>query len=186
VNRRRLWVLAGLAAVILLAGAVFLGARLLNSRTASGPDGFLAGLGGQGKGDTLHLLKLTPAPELPIIHADLIGLVFNVQDNSIFVDSGKTSISTGDGPSASGGATSTPSGPLIEVVVSQSTVIYRDITLDHVPEPQPGTTTITGVQQVVELTDISSIAQNSELQVWGSKRGDRLIAETIVVQGTDH
>ncbi len=161
--------------VALLAGAVFMAVRMLNTiASASGPGMPPAGLGGPGKGATVFMLKLTPAPELPVVHADLTGVVTKVQDNSIFVTEA-THVSS-DAP---------PSGPATEVVVSQKTKLYRDTTLDNVPAPQPGTTTNLGAQQVVAPAEVSSISTDSFVQVWGQKRGDRLIADTILVQGTE-
>ena len=161
--------------VALLAGAVFMAVRLLNTITSSnGPGMPVAGQGGSDKGATVFMLQMTPAPELPVTHSDLTGVVTRIQDNSIFVTEA-AHIST-DAP---------PTGPVTEVVVSQKTTIYRDTTLDNVPAPQEGTTTNLAVQQVVEPAEVSSISTDSFVQVWGQKRGDRLVADFIVVQGTE-
>jgi hypothetical protein len=189
--------------VALLAGAAFMAVRLLNTQTsANGPGAPLAGLGGPGGGKTSIQIQMTPAPELPSARADLVGQVTNIQDNSIFVaEMSKASggvanqvivgkaVSSGGGSSNDSGPVTnseapTPSGPTTEVVVSQNTIIYRDTTMDSVPRPQPGSSTSIGVQQVLEAADISSISDSSMVQVWGQKRGDRLIADTIVVMGT--
>ncbi len=171
-------ILIGIGAVlgvVLLAGAAFAAVRLLNnSASATGPGLPPAGAGGPGKGSTTFMLKLTPAPELPVVHSDLMGVVTRIQDNSLFVTEA-THISS-DAP---------PSGPVTEVVVSQITKLYRDTTLDTVPAPRPGTTTNLGVQQVVEPASVSSISTDSFVEVWGQKRGDRLVADTILVQGTE-
>ncbi len=201
-------ILIGTGAVLglaLLAGAAFMAVRLLNTKASvNGPDSPLPGPGGNGSGKTSIHIQMTPAPELPSAPADLVGQVTNIQDNSIFVaemskssDGGGNVVIVGkavsgsgssndSGPSTNGGQDvyATPSGQVAEVVVSQSTVIYRDTTMNSVPKPQPGSSTSIGVQQTLELTDISSISDSSLVQVWGQKRGDRLIADTIVVMGT--
>ncbi len=159
--------------VALLAAAVFLAVRLLNAKASAGGPG-MPPAGAGGPGGTVFMLKLTPAPELPLVHADLGGVVTRIQDNSLFVT--ETTHQSTDAP---------PSGPVTEVVVSQKTTIYRDTTLDSVPAPQPGTTTNLGVQQVVEPAVVSSISTDSFVQVWGQKRGDRLNADVILVQGTE-
>ncbi len=198
--------IAAVFAVALLAGAAFMAVRLLTTKaSANGPGASLAGLGGPGGGKASIQIQMTPAPELPSARADLVGQVTNIQDNSIFV--AEMSKSSGDGanvvivgkavsgsgssndsgPSTDSGnqaAAPTPSGPVTEVVVSQNTTIYRDTTMNSVPRPQPGTSTNIGVQQVLEPADISSISDSSMVQVWGQKRGDRLIADIIVVMGT--
>jgi hypothetical protein len=197
-------VFIGIGAVLgvaLLAGAVFVGVRMLNSNsTNGGPGGLLASLGLQGGGTASFAMsiEMTPAPELPTTRADIVGQVVSVKDNSIFVSEmskggtvsgganvvivGKA-ISGGAGPSTDSGDSPTPSGPITEVVVSKETLIYRDTSMDNVPKPTGSGSTTLSVQQVVTLVDISQIAQNYMVQVWGQKRGDRLIADTIVVMG---
>ncbi len=171
-------ILLGIGAVVglvLLSGAVFMAVRLLNTvASTNGPGMPPAGASSPGKGGTVFMLKLTPAPELPVIHSDLTGVVTRIQDNSLFVTQA-THVSS-DAP---------PSGPVTEVVVSPKTAIYRDTTLDTVPAPRPGTNTNLGVQQVVEAASVSSISTDSFVEVWGQRRGDRLIADTILVQGTE-
>ncbi len=200
-------ILFGIGAVLvvaLLAGAAFMAVRLLNAKaSANGSRAPLAGLGGPGGGKASIQIQMTPAPELPAARADLSGQVTNIQDNSIFVAEmtkssgganvvivGKAVLGSGSsndsGPSTDGGqaAAPTPSGPVTEVVVSQNTTIYRDTTMNSVPRPQAGSSENIGVQQVLEPADISSISDSSLVQVWGQKRGDRLIADIIVVRGT--
>ncbi len=202
--KKRIFIgIAAVLGVALLAGAVFMAVRLLNTKaSANGPGMPLAGLGGPGGGKTSIQIQMTPAPELPSARADLVGQVTNIQDNSIFVaEMTKSSAGGGNvvivgkavsgdgGPSSDSGPSTnavapTPSGPVTEVVVSQNTTIYRDTTMNSVQRPQPGTSVNIGVQQVLEPADISSISTSSLLQVWGQKRGDRLIADVIVVMGT--
>jgi hypothetical protein len=141
-------------------------------------------------------IEMTPAPEVPITRADLVGQVFNIKDNSLFVSDmargggaeGQTVVIAGGavtsgGPSTTdNGPTATPSGPLTEVVVSKETLIYRDASMDNIPKPSDSGGSVS-VQQKVSLVDITQITPNSMVQVWGQKRGDRLIADTIVVMG---
>jgi hypothetical protein len=199
--------LIGIGAVLgvaLLAGAVFMGVRLLNSKSPNGGlGGLLAGVGGPNSGKVSFSIQVTPAPELPTAGADIVGTVSSIKDNSIFVSEmgkgteggggntvivGKAITSSGGSSPDSGLSTNdvspTPSGPVTEVVVSKETKIYRDTSMDNVPKPQPGSDTNLGIQQVLEPADVSSISSDSVVQVWGQKRGDRLIADTIVVIGT--
>lgn len=203
-NKKILIGIGAVLAVALLAGAAFMAARMLGAAQLDGNAGpLLAGLGAGpgGKGSFSMRIEMTPAPEIPTTHADIVGQVTNIKDNSIFVaemgkggagggiyisgttkgsDSGPSTNS--DGPGASSSPTAT-AGPTTEVVVSKDTVIYRDTTMDSIPKPQAGQNTTLGVQQVVAPADISQIAPDYMVQVWGQKRGDRLIAETIVVMG---
>jgi len=192
-------------AVALLAGAAFMAVRLINSNGANGNNSLLAGLGAGGPGGVSFSIQITPAPELPNAKADLSGQVTSVQNNSVFVapfEGGKGgganvvivgkaisggSSSSDSGPSTNidtGGSSPTPSGPTTEVVITKDTKIYRDASMDSVPKPQPGSGDVNmGIQQVLDPVDISQIVTDSMVQVWGQKRGDRLIADTIVVMG---
>jgi hypothetical protein len=196
--------------VALLAGAAFMAARMFGAAQPGGAGGPLLpilGAGGPGgKGSFSMSIQITPAPEIPQTQADVTGQVTEIKDNSIFVSSlsakgsggnaviiGKVVTSGGsdsgpstdssDGTSIVGGQSPTPSGPLTEVVISKDTLIYRDTSMDSVPKPSAGGSTNMSIQQTVELIDISQISTDFMVQVWGQKRGDRVIAEKIVVMG---
>jgi len=192
--------------VALLAGAAFMAVRLLNTKAADGGAGpLLTGIGGPGggAGSFAMRIEMTPAAEVPTAQADLTGQVANVKDNSIFVsdmakggaEGGSTvivgkaitssggSTTDGGGPSTNSDQAPTPSGPLTEVVISKETLIYRDTSMDSIPKPSGSGSTTTVIQQKVVLVDIAQITSNSMVQVWGQKRGDRLIADTILVMG---
>ncbi len=159
----------GALLLALLAGAAFMGMRLVNARASSvGPVSLL--LGGNSKPGDKKVglsIQLTPAAELPQSSPDFVGEVSSIQDNSISV---VQQAKSGDGPT-------------IEVVVTKETVIYRDTTTGNNPKPPASATSNIGMQQTVELADISQIAQGIMVQVWGPKRGDRLIADVILVMG---
>ncbi len=202
-KKKILFGIGGLLLLALLAGAAFMGMRLVNARASSeglpgaGGGGMLqmAGKGGPGGGKVSIQIQITPAPELPQSSPDFVGEVKSIQGNSIYVAqmnkfSGGPSTSSsgqsesGDGPTTSDGVpTQSANGPTIEVVVTKETVIYRDQTMEDVPKPSGSGSQSIGMQQKVELSDISQIAQDYMVQVWGQKRGDRLVADVIVVMG---
>ena len=77
-------------------------------------------------------------------------------------------------------------GPEIEVVFNRDTTIYRDET--EMPTLDPGTTKSgeRTIQQIIRPAEsIEEIGKNTELQVWGRRRGDRVIAEVIVYRIMD-
>lgn len=198
-KKRILIGIGAVLAVALLAGAAFMAMRLLNTKAADGTGSLLAGLGSPGGGSNSVAIEIhmTPAPEVPTTRADIVGQVVNIKDNSLFVSDmakgggieGQTVVIegkavSGGGPSTSdNGPTATPSGPVTEVVVSKETLIYRDTSMENVPKPSGSGTTTMSIQQKVVPADITQITPNSLVQVWGQKRGDRLIADTIVVMG---
>jgi hypothetical protein len=176
-------IIIGISAVLgvaLLAGAAFMAARLFG---AAQPD--QAGAPGSGSASTKF--KLTPAPEVPQTDPDLAGQVTEIRDNSIFV----TTLPARNRPdsadvigkdAAVGGQSATPSGPVTEVVVSKDTLIYRDTTKDNIPMNASGSS-VTILKQIVEPIDVSQIARDFRIQVWGERRGDRMIAKKIIVAG---
>jgi hypothetical protein len=170
----------GILIIAILAAAAFLGGRMINANASSS--------GSNGGGNVK--VKLTPAAELPQTNPDLAGEVKEIKDNSLTVaqavlnsnlteakkpdyDStlGKQSNMTGD----------TTTGPTLEVVVAKETKIYRDTTKDNLPRPKPGEDTNISMQQKLEEASLSQILAGSRVQVWGQKRGDRLIADVIIV-----
>ena len=80
-------------------------------------------------------------------------------------------------------ASSNYSGPVLEVVVTRETTIYRDET--KMPSAGPGA--VSGdqsIQQVVapvdSLEDLGENTKNTEIQIWGTRSGDRVVAEVLV------
>ncbi len=74
-------------------------------------------------------------------------------------------------------ASASHSGPVVEVVVTPQTTVYRDVTMDQYSSQPPAGQKI---QQVVVKGSLDEISQYSSLQVWGRKTGDRFIADVLV------
>jgi hypothetical protein len=190
-------IFGGVVLLGVLAAAAFLGMRLINARASgsnlSGKNGPMMALsGGSGGGKVSIQIQITPAAELPQMRADLVGEVKEIKDNSLTVaqavKGGNLTVSKGtsnDGPSEpqSNMSTDAASGPTTEVVVTKDTKIYRDTTMENAPKPQPGESTSISMQQKLEEADMTQISSGNMVQVWGQKRGDRLIADTIVSMG---
>ncbi len=174
-KRNYSYILGGGLLVLLLAAAAFMAPRLLRLRQSGSPLlGSLISGGAASQGKPLKNIQLnqTRATEVPERSPDLSGQVTVVQDNSIQV----MQMSKGSAISGQGGVT-------MEVVVTEQTLIYRDTSLDNIPKPGAGQTTLQ-LQQVVEPVGLDQVVQGTILQVWGQKRGDRLIADEIVLRGT--
>src|SRR5690349_6647540 len=85
---RLTYIVGAILLLILLAGAAFVGARLMNGQglpftskgSGSGPSLSLGGPGGK-----MVKLNIEPSKELPQTPADVSGLFDRRQDNSIFV-----------------------------------------------------------------------------------------------------
>jgi hypothetical protein len=170
--------------VVVVAGAAFIGGRLLNGQ--AGPLGLLPF--GNGNGAVSIAINMTPAPELPTTRPEATGTFVERKDNTITVQTISMKMGSGGGVVVEvgpGGDTDGPitsdmggDGPKVEVVVTNETTIYRDAT-DLGEPPTSGNETIT-VQQVVEPGTLDDLTTQSMVQVWGRKNGDRIIADMIV------
>ena len=176
-KRRPLWLLGALALVILLAAAAFLAGRLMNRAGSSeaergnGPSLMIAKGEGGAAGAVKYQIDLKPAPELPAVSADTRGILTERKDNSLFVGTGKVTMAVTDGEGSQ--PKTSFDGPVVEVVITQDTKIYHDVTQLNPDNPEAT------VQQVVELSTLEAVADNSTISAWGKKVGDRIIADVI-------
>jgi hypothetical protein len=174
------YIIGGIVLVLLLAGAAFVGGRLLNGQglpglTSGGPQ-VMTGPGGKtsiriGPGD------IQPAKKLPQTPADVRGIFDHRQDKSIFVGTGNVQMSVMKDSSGQVHTSASHSGPVVEVVVTTQTTIYHDTTMEQFNGPPPSGQKI---QQVVEPGSLDEIGQSSSITVWGKKTGDRYIADVLV------
>jgi hypothetical protein len=183
-SNRTLWlVLGGLVIVLLVAGA-FMAGRLINqSSSAAGPLGGsgekIVISGGPGGGDSTYSIDILPAEELPKTPPEANGIFVRREDNSVFIGTGNISVEiTSDGPGSGPLDTnSSYDGPVVEVVIGKETLVYKDVSNEDLEGAPSGDVEI---QQKVEEGSIDEIGENSSVQVWGKKTGDRVIAEVIV------
>jgi hypothetical protein len=125
----------------------------------------------------IDLGDIIPAKELPQTPADVKGLFDHRQDNSIFIGTGKVTIDVSRDPSGHVETSSDHDGPVVEIVVTSQTKMYKDVTMRQFDGPPPEGQKI---QQVLEPGSSSEIGQASMITVWGKKTGDRFIAEIVV------
>lgn len=156
-----IWVGTVVIGLVLLAGAAFIGGRLMQSKPSAldGGANMVVRSGPGGEQVVSIAIDVTPAPELPVRPADAIGMYARRDGNSIFMN-------------PKGG------GPELEVVVTGKTRIYRDATTP--PDVAPGEMPDTTIQQVAEEVDnADDIGTDFFVLVWGAKTGDRIVAETL-------
>ncbi len=163
--------------VLLLASAAFVGGRLLNGQ---GLPGVLSGifLGEDGRqGVKINLDDIQPAKELPQTPADVHGIFDHRQDQSLFIGTGQGMIRVEQDPSGNVTTDSSFNGPVVEIVVTSQTIIYKDVTMNQYNgEPPAGQ----NIQQVVEPGSLDDIGKPSGIFIWGRKTGDRFIADVLV------
>lgn len=165
-------VLGGLVLVLALAGAAFVAGRYITQKRPAGSSQgpMLQGMAGPGGGGRAFSVEIEPAKELPDSEPDVSGIFTRREDNSIFLGTGKATFAV-----TKDGASSSYDGPVVEVMVTNDTTVYRDDTLGSGEPPTSGT-----VQQKVIPGSSDEIGENSMVTVWGKKSGDRVIAEVLV------
>jgi hypothetical protein len=171
---KRKGVIIGIVAVVvtLLAGAYVAG-RLLNEglgpiRVGGGNVTISSGDGG------MIEAEFVPAEELPDSPPEIAGLFSRLEDNSIFVketDGGfRISMDEEGNVSTNAGDEET------EVVVTNETEVYVDVTSSKIGELEDGDT----LRQTLKPGSIEELGSLSFVQVWGERRGDRIIADFLV------
>jgi hypothetical protein len=175
-------IMISIAAMIVLAGAAFMAMRLFDG---FGLDQAMGGSGDMqispGSKDSGKIVKpvkveIDPAPELPKQKNQTYGLISTVKDNSLIVQVGER-IFLNESPDGSIHPSS--DGPSLEVVITQKTRVYRETTYDT-HQPADGGK----IQQTVEVMNAGKVEKNDIATVWGSKRGDRLVADVILINSS--
>jgi hypothetical protein len=178
-NKKLIFIMGVL--VLVVGAAAFLGGRMLNGNV--GPLGFF-GLGG--KGDVMSFaINVVPAEELPKTPPEVMGLFVERKDKTLVIQSlslkgggGGVVVEKSKGEAVAGTRLDAESGPQVEVVVTNETIIYRETThLDGPPSVKSGETQT--IQQTVEESTLDELTSESMVTVWGRKSGDRVIADVL-------
>jgi len=151
-----------IGAVVALAAATFVAVSLLHPNLA----GFSAGRPpGAATGDKQQAVtyNMIPATEMPATNPDLVGRLERKQDNSLMVR-----------PDSKGAP-----APLVEVVVTGQTRLYRNATGDFVGTPPASGS---AVQMVLAPYSLERVAVGDSVVAWGQQRGGRLVAEVIMIE----
>ena len=164
--------------VLVVSAAAFVGGRMLTSKV--NPLG-LFGLGG--KGDVMTFaIHIVPAEELPKTPPEAMGLFVERKDKTLVIQSlslkggaGGVVVEKSKGEAVAGTRLDSESGPRVEVVITNETIIYRETT--EMGEPNSGETQT--VQQTVEESTLDDLTSESMVTVWGRKSGDRIIADVL-------
>ncbi len=185
---KRITLIVGmLILVAVLAGAAFVGAKMLTTSQAaetaaasSGGERVLSIVNDDGSGPVALNITFEPAPELPDRPAEGGGIFVRREDNSYFVGTGEIELDVEIDASGKETISTNHSGPVLEAVINHDTLIYRDETALDIDSSARESGEIS-IQQVVKPTDsLTEVSEGTELQVWGRRSGDRIIAEVLV------
>ena len=205
-NRSILYSISALIVVVLLAGGAYAGVRLfaqssdvveVDSAVESGNN---SGGGGQSAGRVIQSIAIEndgapvaiqttilPAPELPDEPSAAFGVLVSREDDKLIVGTGNIDLEVDievDGATGKETASFIPTtdGPQLEVVLTADTIVYKDVTdLSLQPGQESGEREV--VQVVRQVDSNEDVKGSVEIEVWGEKRGDRIIA-TILVYGS--
>ncbi len=164
-SRKGWWVVVGVAAVV--AAVVLVGGALVSGLLATSGRG---GLFDRREGDRPNF-QIVPAAELPTTPPNVRGVVTQRTDNTILV--AERSVF---GPNGGANQAQANPAPQIEVVVTNDTALYHDITRANLNEGAPGGT----IQQKLEAGALNGINANSRITVWGDQSGQQLTARVLV------
>ena len=166
-KRAELIGLGVIALGLMLAGAAYVGGRYLNNSTAA--NGSIFG------SDSIRPVK---AKELPASEPDAVGLVVKREDNILSIGTNVVKFHTVR--DASGKVVNKEAGydgPVIAVVIAHDTLLYRDVT--PIGRGQAAGNGV--IQQVVQSSSLDAIEQQTLLQVWGTRQGDRIVARVVLI-----
>ena len=190
---RTLLIVVVVVLIVLVAGAAFVAGQMLLAPDGAGSHD--EGESGRvmvlsmddGSGPVTFRIRIEPNPALPDRPPEAAGVFVSQEDNSIFVGTGSIELDVEvDGNTGERTINLSHSGPEIEVVVTHDTILYREET--EFPSPKPGkdkSRDITIVQAIEPVDSLDEVGENTELQVWGTKRGDRIVAEVLVYRIVD-
>jgi hypothetical protein len=192
INRAPLYIALGVVVVILLTMAAFFAGRLMNQQ-ADNPTGpqLIVGPGGAGSasaGIVSSRINVLPAPELPKTQPEINGVFTRRDDNSIYLGTssggGMGIISSSAGTSSDTGPSTNISGPaydgpVVEVVTTADTKIYKETTQLEPPSSSKDETDQT-LQQTVEPGSLDELNTDGMVTVWGTRTGDRIVADVIL------
>jgi hypothetical protein len=179
-KKRTGFIIGGIVLVIFLAAAAFLAGKLLNrpAGTAIGPGNMGLLTNGEGPvGAVSQRIELTPAPELPQTQPETTGIFVNREDNSIFIGTGAVTFGVMVDQGGSSTTEASYDGPIVEVVITHDTQIFKDAT--EMPSPGAGSE-VQALTQVVEPGSLDDLGEDSLVTVWGRKQGDRILADVIL------
>jgi hypothetical protein len=167
-GRRLTLIIGSMVLLIVFGSVIYLASQYINGRKQGA--GTLFG------GPTN--VQVVSAKELPAAVPDSRGVVLRRADNSVFVGTNVRKWQrVRDNDAAPARYEIAFDGPALEqeVLITHNTIIYRNATPLDQPRVVDG-----GIQEVVEPGKLADIRPDAMLQVWGERKGDRVVARVVV------
>lgn len=182
---KRTILILGIALVVtaVLAGGAYFGVRMLRApepASTGGSGRTIQIVTDTGSGPVPMNVHFEPAPELPDRPAEVAGVFLRRQDNSLFVGTGAIELQV-EVNNDERVAKLSSDGPEVEVVLTRDTIVYKETTEWSLSEEDTSKGGEKVIPQTVTRTELpEDLGGNIEMQVWGTKRGDRVTAEVVV------
>ena len=154
-QNKKLYISFGVA-ILVVGIAAFIAGRFINGGTTGGD----------------QVSNVTPAPEIPTTTPEVSGLLVERKDKVVILQTVSFDPGSGWHLGDSNAPMDASSGPKVEVVITNGTIIYRD---DFEFHPD-------SIQQTVDETTLDSIDAQMLITVWGRKNGERIIADILLAQ----
>ena len=123
-------------------------------------------------GEMFSIPDLQAAPQLPSSPPETTGLFVERTDDTLRVGTGSVTAMISTEPGA------VPEfnydGIAVDVLVTNRTQLYEDVT-----EYALGQTAVQ--QELIKLENLDDLQENTLIQVWGQRDGDRIIADFIII-----
>ncbi|MCP4422450.1 MAG: hypothetical protein GY805_38055 [Chloroflexi bacterium] len=176
--------------IILLAAGAFTAVKLLSDNgegtaVVSGGGRVMQSVSSQNGGPSISIqTTILPASELPDEQSTAFGILNSREDNTLIIGTGAIDLEVDVEVNSETGQESTTlipttNGPKLEVVLTPDTILYRDVTdMSLQTGQESGEREI--VQAVRQVDSAEGISDDMEIEVWGERRGDRIIATVLV------
>jgi hypothetical protein len=172
--------IGALLVIGVLSAGVFVAVRLLTGQSDDNPIVYI------GKDGKEIRFTMTSAPELPEGSSGERCLFLRYEEDNLVVGTGEIGVFV-DPEELQKGNLSVDAhytGPEVEVVVTAKTTIYEDVTDLGFLEDSPGGDYT--VQQVLEEHNtLDELEQYAFMNIWGERKGDRLVADMLVYSNVD-
>jgi hypothetical protein len=165
--------------LLLLLAAAFMGGQMLapKGETAVSPQNptqanEIADLTSPDGGQTFSAPKPQAAAGLPSTPPETTGLFLERTDDTLRVGTGSVTAMISTDPDAV--PEFSYDGIAMDILVTNQTQLYEDVT-----EYTFGQTAVQ--QELIQLENLNDLQENTILQVWGQRDGDRIIADVIII-----
>ncbi len=126
-------------------------------------------------------IERTPSAELPARDPDVNGAVTRIVDNSLFIGLDNVTFAIAYDEDGAPAHDTTYTGAEVEVVTTKDTRIYCDVNWQAIMADSQAREPRQQEVRSCSLEDITGGA--GVISVWGTRRGDRIVAETLLYLG---